>query len=465
MIAGCAQTVTGKARAVGAVDPGTVAGLPVSNGPSGPKSGVADAKLTVENGDGGDMDKLAVNTIADVQEYWAEQLPANFGGTKFTPVKRYVSYDSDAAGIEICKTSTAGLVNAMYCSLDDSVSWDRGQLLPMLTEKFGAISVVMVLAHELGHAVQTRLGELSNITQATPSIIREQQADCYAGNFFRWLAEGKSKHFQISTGDGLNKILTTMFFIKDNVGSNFTKQGAHGSAFDRVSAFQFGFTEGPKRCAKIDLPEYEKRKTEVPLDNQAINSGNLPVNDKQSRDLLESSLKATYEKSGANPPTLKDGSASCSDAKATPPASYCPSNNTISIDPDALNKIGTPPGKKGQSGGLGDFAAFAEISSRYALAVQKAAGLSLEGTSAGLRTACLTGSWGGAAKKGVGRVGTSALTLGAGDLDKAIAELLQDKSLIAADVNGKPVDSGFARVEAFRIGFLEGSDACSAKFN
>jgi hypothetical protein len=45
-----------------------------------------------------------------------------------------------------------------------------------------------------------------------------------------------------------------------------------------------------------------------------------------------------------------------------------------------------------------------------------------------------------------------------------VAELLQDDSLIAADVNGKPVASGFSRVEAFRRGYVEGSPPCTKDF-
>jgi hypothetical protein len=37
--------------------------------------------------------------------------------------------------------------------------------------------------------------------------------------------------------------------------------------------------------------------------------------------------------------------------------------------------------------------------------------------------------------------------------------------VIASDVNGNKVPSGFARVEAFRVGFLSGSGPCTEKFS
>jgi len=457
LFAGCTQSVEGTARSA-RPDVTKVAGLEITTGESGSKPGVADADLRVENGDGGEMDRLAINTLADVEEYWAEQMPANFAGKKFEPVKRLVSYDSKGAGVDICRTNTAGVANAFYCSLDDSIAWDRGELLPMLDDTFGPMSVVTVLAHEMGHAVQYKLGAASGITQATPSIIKEQQADCYAGNFFRWVAEGKSKHFRLSTGPGLNQILATMFFIRDAPGTSAEKQGAHGSAFDRVASFQFGFAGAPSRCAQIDEAEIKERITQQKFDAKDNDKGQLTV-DRKSLEVLEASLRDAFKQTGATPPAWQDGAVDCPDAEPTAPASYCPSSNVLAFDQAELVKISTP--KKGQKGGIGDFAAFAEVASRFALSIQKATGYPLEGPAAGLRTACLTGAWAGTTTKG-----TSRLRLSAGDLDEAIAELLADKSLIAADVNGTVVQSGFARVEAFRDGFFDGdSGVCTRKYS
>jgi len=459
LLGGCATTIGGTPKAE-TPDVTKVAGLDITTGESGAKPGVPDATLPVENGDGGEMDRLALNTMADVEEYWSQALPANFKGRKFDPVKRLVSYDSTGKGVEICRTSTAGVANAFYCSLDDSIAWDRGDLLPMLNDAFGPMSVVTVLAHETGHAVQYKLGAESGITQATPTIIKEQQADCYAGNFFRWIAEGKSKHFRISTGPGLNQVLATMFFIRDAAGTSAEKQGAHGSAFDRVAAFQFGFAGDPARCARIDEAEIKERITQQTFSPDDASKGQLAVGDRRNLDLLESSLRDAYKQTGAAPPAFKTGVDACPGVQPTSPAAYCPGTNQVSLDLDELTKIGAVP-KKGQKGGIGDFAAFAEIASRFTLSIQKATGYPLDGPAAGLRTACLTGAWAGTTTKN-----TSKLRLSAGDLDEAVAELLADKSLIAADVNGAVVPSGFARVEAFRDGFFDGGKGvCTRKYS
>ncbi|GLZ35361.1 aminopeptidase [Lentzea sp. NBRC 105346] len=463
MLCACSSVVEGTPRGE-RPDPTKVAGLDITTGDSGPKKGVPDADLHVENGDGGEMDRLAINTLADVQEFWTAELPAQFGGKAFEPVKRLVSYDSTGKGVEVCKIDTAGVANAFYCSLDDSITWDRGDLLPMLNDSFGPLAVVTVLAHEMGHAVQYKLGSASGITQNTPSIVKEQQADCYAGTFFRWMAEDKAKHFQISTGPGLNKVLQTMFFIRDSAGQSFEKQGAHGSAFDRVSAFQFGFARGAKRCADIDEAEIQQRITERKFDPKDTDTGqgrgNAKVDSEQYLQALERSLREAYKSSGATFPALdRAGTNECNDAKTTNPASFCPASNQVGLDLPGLVRVGTPP-KKGQKGGIGDFAAFAVIASRFSLSIQKATGFRLDDEAAGQRTACLTGAWAGETNKP-----TAELKLSPGDLDEAVAELLADNSLIAADVNGQTVPSGFARVEAFGDGFFGGSSTCVRKYS
>ena len=71
----CASVVEGSPKGE-RPDPTKVAGLEISNGPSGPKPGVPDADLSVENGDGGEMDQLAINTLADVQEFSYKEIAA-----------------------------------------------------------------------------------------------------------------------------------------------------------------------------------------------------------------------------------------------------------------------------------------------------------------------------------------------------------------------------------------------------
>lgn len=465
LVTACAgQTIPGRARPSTDADPGTVAGLPVTDGPSGLRPGVPTAKLQVSGYTGSAMDQLAVDSLSDVSTFWRTALPSDFG-KNFTPVKKLTSFDANGANVQVCGQNSQGVENAFYCPTDDSVSWDRGTLLPALDKMFGPMAVVTVFAHEMGHAVQFRLG---SVTQATPTIVKEQQADCYAGAFIRWVAEGKSAHFQLSTGDGLNSVLSTMMFIRDQVGTTATDPLAHGSSFDRVTAFQFGFTDGPVRCNKIDYAEVRQRSTEQGFTQESEQNDNVPVDD-TTLALLEQGLTAAFKSNRAAPPKIVDGDGACADGSGTSPASYCPQDNTIVVNLAALNELATLPPSDvlGISGtkGLGDFAAFAEVASRYALAVQHALGISLDDKNAGLRTACLTGAWAGVIRHRISDGPTEQLLLGPGDLDEAVAELLTPTSLIAADVHGNRVPAGFARVSSFQDGFLQGSTVCTSQFS
>jgi predicted metalloprotease len=469
-LGGCGQTtVAGKATAQGGIDTTDAGGLEVTDGPSGPRDGVPDAELEVENGDGGEMDRLATNAVADLYQYWDEQLPRHFD-EKFERLKRLVSYDANGKGVQICGESTQGFVNAFYCGGggEDAIAWDRGVLLPGLTDMFGEMSVVGVLAHEMGHAVQFRLGEKSNISQSTPTIVREQQADCYMGNFMRWVVDGKSEHFQLNTGEGLNQVLATVFYIRDPAGLDHKTEGAHGLAFDRVYAFQEGFRKDPKRCAEMDPDEIDGRIAEKERSENDQNAGGEADLTDKTLGLLQQSLDEAFKDNGAEQPKITENGSTCEQGKATSPATYCAEENIVGIDVEKLRQIAKPPREGGQPGadgaGIGDFAAFAEIASRYTLAIQKQIGAELEGVNAGLRTACLTGAWTAATVDEDPNEEDGKLHLAIGDLDEAVAELLQDNSLIAADVNGEQVQSGFARVEAFRRGFMEGSAPCTEDF-
>lgn len=470
-IGGCGQTtVAGQPAAMSDIDPNDAGGRPATNGPSGPRQGVPDADLQVEGTTGSAEDKIATNAVADLYEYWDEQLP-NLFDEKFTHIQRLVSYDSNGAGVTICGSSTAGFVNAFYCggNGEDAIAWDRGVLLPALTKMFGPMAIVGVLAHEMGHAVQFRLGEKSSMSQSTPTIVREQQADCYMGNFMRWVVDDKSKHFQLNTGEGLNDILATVFFIRDPAGLDSKTEGAHGLAFDRVYAFQEGFTKDPKRCAKMDADEVEGRISEKERgkkDEQTKGEAELSTD---NLGLLQDSLDAAFKDNNAEQPKITENGSKCEKGKSTSPATYCPDENIVGIDVDKLKQIAKPPAEGVEPGtdgaGIGDFAAFAEIASRYTLAIQKQIGVSLDDDKAGLRTACLTGAWAAFTVDKDPNKQDKQLHLAVGDLDEALAELLQDNSLIAADVNGKQgVTSGFSRVEAFRRGYMEGSAPCTKDF-
>lgn len=64
-------------------------------------------------------------------------------------------------------------------------------MLPALRNAYGDIAVTMVLAHEYGHAIARTAGITKR--RQTPTLVAEQQADCLAGVYLRWVAHGDSR--------------------------------------------------------------------------------------------------------------------------------------------------------------------------------------------------------------------------------------------------------------------------------
>jgi hypothetical protein len=325
------------------------------------------------------------------------------------------------------------------------------------------MAVTMVLAHEYGHSVQHQAGLAK---PRTPTLVSEQQADCLAGVYMRWVAEGHSPRFTLNTGDGLNNLLAAMIAFRDpllNQSDPEVGEDEHGSAFERVSAFQFGFTDGASSCAAIDTKEIEQRRGDLPVLLPDDQTGELPVTEQSVRSILEA-MGILF--SPAKPPAVTFESENCSDARVTPPVAYCPSSNTIIVDLPELAKVGTAEGD-GDGGGLvtGDNTAYSILVSRYMQALQREhGGVALDNAEAALRTACLTGV---ATVKMTHEVTTpdgNTIALTAGDVDEAVSGILVN-GLVASDVNGESVPSGFSRIDAFRVGVLGDEARCFKRFN
>ncbi|OBK29813.1 peptidase [Mycobacterium asiaticum] len=469
-ITGCGSSgktsmVSGRAVS-GLYDPAQVGGLPVSDGPSGPRPNAPAPTGTVKNTDNGEIDHLALLSLNDIEDFWQQNWPAA-AKKPFKAVSTVVSYDSsDPSSPIVCRTKTAGAINAAYVFSCNLVEWDRGQLFPAAKKFFGDMAVVGILAHEFGHALQVN-GGLVN-TRTTPTLVMEQQADCFAGVYLRWVAEGHSSRFTLSTGDALSHVIAGMLKISDPIMTEEdyeqSEDSAHGSGFDRVSAFQMGFNSGSGTCAKIDTDEIKKRRAGLPVALQeeasgGADPGEVTINEDTVGTLVEILNKIFSPKS---PPTLSFASSSCSDAKPTRGASYCPATNTVVADLAALQEIGKPGGRKGMTDPQmlqGDNTALSIVVSRYVLALQHERNLPLDTAVAASRTACLTG----AAQRGMTQVVSipsgKQLVLTAGDLDKAVIGLLVN-GVAASDVNGENMPAGFTRTIAFRGGVLDNVDEC-----
>ncbi len=462
VLAGCGTTVQGKPVSI-FDDPFKVAGLQAVDGNSGLRPDAEKPTRQATGGDGGKDDEIAVQSVSDLETYWQGAFGETFDG-QFEPVKDLISWDSDAYGGTFCDESTDGLINAAFCEDDNTIGWDRGVLLPSLRRANGDMAITMVLAHEYGHAIQ-KLAKLNK--KGTPTLVAEQQADCFAGAYLRWVAEGNSPRFTLSTGDGLNNLLAAMISFRDPLLSQddyYDTGDEHGSAFERISAFQFGFTDGPSSCAAIDAKEIGQRRGDLPVELQSDQTGEWPVSEESTKAIVDA-MNILFPLK--NPPQLSFDSAlasTCPDARPSPPVSFCPATNTIAVDLPELQKMGTSTAGDENVLVTGDNTAYSVVVSRYMLALQhERGGLVLDNAEAGLRTACLTGVATTKLSKEVTTPDGNTVALTAGDIDEAVSGLLTN-GLVAGDVNGESVPAGFSRIDAFRIGVLGDDARCIKRF-
>ncbi|ALG13230.1 neutral zinc metallopeptidase [Kibdelosporangium phytohabitans] len=417
----------------------------------------------INNTDGGEIDKLAGTVIKDVEKFWEDGFPATFDDKPWQPLRGgYYSVDtSDKAAPPPPCTDQASDVegNAFYCPSADIIAWDRASLLPVLKEKFGEAAVMLVLAHEMGHAVQRRAGitqqSQRNDPQRYPTILLESQADCYAGSFVRWVSDGKAANLSLDR-DSLDPALEAMVLFKDPVGTEQTAQGAHGDAFDRVSAFQDGFEKGAKLCSEITVDNRVFTQRGFISRQDEATGGNLPFDQaiQQLEPDLNAFMKGTADKLGKQWPTPKldrvTSSPRCSKGDQGPVA-YCPNDKTI--DMQTKGKLTDLHAK------IGDWATGTIVSSRYAVSLLAVLGKPLTGPEAQRTVLCVSGAY---SKFLLTREGNGVFTLSPGDLDEAVQVLL-GYDYPARDVDGEAPATGFERVAAFRTGAVDGINACDLR--
>lgn len=423
----------------------------------------ADAKAPA--GEPADPEPLSLDdtvdlSVDDIQAFWAKQFPATFKGRRYEPIpsSRIFPYDT-TTGFPGCGDPFPRpyVKNARYCPADDTVAYDIEGLFPEQYNDFGNFAVAMILAHEWGHAIQERAYGLEDLADAgVPSIVTETQADCFAGTWARRIDDKKSKTLIPEPGD-LDAAISGLISVADQVGRDPSARGAHGSAFDRISAFQTGFDEGTKRCAEFvdDPPEYY----EVPFTDveDAASGGNLPTDQiipLVTKDLDEywATVLTGYRPvsavipydvgplSDSRLPTCGNERPNAKNFEDT--IFYCKDGDFVAWDNALLATAGQE---------YGDFAVATLIATSWSDAVHERVKSKTKGKARTLEADCLTGSWAGSL---VQQVREPELLLSPGDLDEAMQALLKYERSLDKKL------SAFDRAGAFRKGFQDGVDAC-----
>jgi predicted metalloprotease len=387
--------------------------------------------------------------LSDIERYWTATYPTLSDGKAFEPVQGgYHPYTQADPPPPCGDEEGVYQPNAFYCPTGDFIAWDAEKLIPGLQGTFGQLLVALVMAHEYGHAVQQRLGVADQ-----PTVVLEQQADCFAG---AWLADalaGHSGSFKGITPAQIDDALAGMLQLRDQPGTSATNAGAHGNAFDRIRALQDGVQNGATTCAGYradNLPI-----TEVPFtqERDAASGGNLPY-DQAVETLLQDAAAywaRAYPKLAGQPwkeltvkPYDPASPPACAnpDAIADGAAFYCPDGDFIAVDSAQLQALYEQ---------LGDNAVGLLLGDLYARAAQHRRGQPTQGDAGQLAVDCLNGSW---TYDLLHRDAQSQSTqLSPGDLDEAVAALL-------AFGKAGTGPTGFKRIAAYREGVVKGLSAC-----
>jgi hypothetical protein len=408
------------------------------------------------------VDQLVRNAIADLETFWAEAFP-RFYDTEFSPLAGgYFSVDSSAldgrgyppSGIgcpehPLDPAAVAG--NALYNPPCDAIAYDRS-LLQDLAATHGQSLPAVVLAHEFGHAVQGRVGS----PPGGRSIQDETQADCFAGAWTAWVNAGEARHVAIDERD-LDGVLRGYVLLRDPVGSDPDNSQAHGSYFDRVSAFSEGHDGGVPSCRDdfgpdrlftaetFDQDEMANRGNEAYGETLRIVDETLPS---FWRDVLLEGFDREFDEPAIRP--LDRVPPPCAEPGIEDlDLAFCEADATVYYDETELVR---PAYQQ-----LGDFAVATAISLPYSLAARSELDLSVGDEAATRSAVCLTG-WYAAQVFNGAFAGPAGVRISPGDIDEAVTFILtyglSDRVFPNVDA------SGFELLRAFRNGFLRGGGPC-----
>jgi predicted metalloprotease len=425
--------------------------------PQNPGSKKPDtSNIKIEGDPDTPVNKLAIEAIADLQDFWGKEFPKLYN-EDYKPVAGgfFASTPESESGPQCAKGYGDVAGNAFYCKLDDSVAWDAAGLLPDLQKKYGDFVIPVVLAHEWGHAMQQRSGFFD---QNQLTVSSELQADCFAGAWSKHAQDDKV--FEVSGGD-LDSALAGILDLRDTPGTTVENtQDAHGSGFDRVSAFQDGYDNSVEKCK--GYKDGEPLVLELPFTNQAdaAREGNAPY------DTVVTSVPYDLEDYWAHAfPQLSDGQPWVPLAPDQPFASNNPpacggtpvdSSSLFYCIPDdyvGWDNAQVMPEFYAQGG---DWAVATLLATQWGLAAQHRLGDDLSDVkTTTARGDCLAGAY-SASVVLQDRKDTSTVSISPGDLDEGIKALLLFRA--AGDVERQ--GAGFDRTRAYREGVLEGPNAC-----
>ena len=195
---------------------------------------------------------------AENQQTWEKIFQEN--GMQYTPPKVVLFENATQSG---CGAAQAAM-GPFYCPADQAVYMDMS-FFQELQQRFGAqvteFSIAYVMAHEVGHHVQTLLGTTQKVDQLRSSgrysesemnqvsVATELQADFYAGV---WARQTDNREKFLEPGDIESAISAAEAVGDDNIqkrSQGYVNQEGftHGTSAQRKEWFMIGYNTGDIR--------------------------------------------------------------------------------------------------------------------------------------------------------------------------------------------------------------------------
>jgi predicted metalloprotease len=225
--------------------------LGTSAGPGPARPGPSASQVAGRKAGEAELERTAVAAFNDAQKTWAGRIQG------YRPAKLVLFWDEVRSG---CGDAAAE-VGPFYCPADERVYVDLG-FYRELAHRFGApgrFAQAYVIAHEMGHHVQSLLGIAGKVRAAQRrdpsrqnalSVRMELQADCLAGAWAKTVGDRSL----LDAGDVEQGLAAAAAVGDDRIQRAATgrvrpESFTHGSAEQRARWFRAGYQAGTvKAC-------------------------------------------------------------------------------------------------------------------------------------------------------------------------------------------------------------------------
>lgn len=221
---------------------------------SGPIQQLSQRDLATQN----EMKEFSSVVLADTEDVWNPLLPSAFGREYREPTLVLFS-----GGVKSGCGFASSAVGPFYCPAGERIYLDL-TFFDELTQRFGVegdFAPAYVIAHEVGHHVQTIIGisakvresqaQLGEAASNALSVRQELQADCFAGV---WAKRADSMNQILEPGD-IQEALNAASAIGDDTlqkqaqGHAVPDSFTHGTSAQRQRWFTSGYNSGdPAAC-------------------------------------------------------------------------------------------------------------------------------------------------------------------------------------------------------------------------